>query len=1087
MNIRHSLRSSLGSGLRINLLSHLRIRGMFASLLILCFIFANVPVAAAAQIAPPVQQDDEGAVTDLQGVEDAVIQIESVGTFVDPSEGLQQNTPGYGSGFIISPDGIAVTNNHVVTGGALYRVFISGRDEPVNARVLGASECADLAVIDLQGSGYPFLSWYDGDVRAGLDVYAAGFPLGDPEFALTRGIVSKPAADGESNWASLDSVIMHDATINPGNSGGPLVTEDGQVVGVNYAGNDETNQYFAIPGVYAQEIIAELGGGNDLYSLGINGEAFDDGDGFYGIWVYSVKSGSPADIAGIRPGDIIMEIESIPVGEDGILADYCDILASHDSTDTMAVKVYRPDTDEVLDGQFNGRPLAASINPTDDSGSDTPGEQSTTTDDQTYVPLQDDAGIMYVEVPDTWSDTDQSDWEIDDEVVGTRLRAVPDLEAFVDDWSIPGIIFSYSDSVQDTYDPLDLLDTIDYADSCTYVGRTELDDDAYFSGAFDEYEECGDTDTSAFIAVLLPEDEDYLIGLEIYANSDEDLAAQDHIIDTFDVLIGSSNPSANVGSDIFDIVDVSGLEWDFVFYDGPYASLIVPEEWDEIVEEDWVSSDDEVLGKVTRIAADVEEHQSSWNEPGVMVYLMTDIIPDFSTEVALDDATFDEDCEFVERIPHEWSIYGLHYSGAYDVFTDCNGADTTFYTGAFVDDDVSHAFYLDFVTADDAGDEAFDVALNSLYYSAAVQPLANPDEFTTVVDDSGSISVLAPVEWVDVESGPFIADDEEVGVEMTVATDVEDYNDSWEVSGMYLGLWEDFGSTETSEVLDTLNWEEDCIFDARYDIDSERFTGQYDLWNDCGDVEGSTMATFALIPVDNEDDLLIVYLYMATPDDLRILDPMLNSLTLVQSEDPTIEAVEEEPVEEVTEETTESGQILVDIVTPTLNVRTGPGTNYERIATVSQGYVMGAVGQFNNCAWLLIEDVDGEQGWVSGDPAYTTINGTCADIPETDAPVAPPPSSNTGNSGSSTSGSTSTATGQGCVNWKNQVGIEVNITLTRKSDNWNTSFQIPKGGTQNHCVDAGEYTYTASAPNGGSINGDLSYTPGMNMNFDLNP
>lgn len=1061
----------------------LQARGLLAFILIVAFVLGSLPAAAYAQVVTPIQQTDDGAVTDLDNVESAVIQIEAVGSFVDPSEGLQQNAPGYGSGFIISPDGIAVTNNHVVTGGALYRVFVSGKDRPVNARVLGASECADLAVIDLQGSGYPYLTWYSGSVRAGLDVYAAGFPLGDPEFALTRGIVSKPRDNGESNWASLDSVIMHDATINPGNSGGPLVTENGQIVGVNYAGNDETNQYFAIPGDYAQEIIAELGGGNDLYSLGINGEAFDDGDGVFGIWVYSVKSGSPADIAGILPGDIIMEVEGIAVGEGGILADYCDILQSHASSDVMSVKVYRVDTDEVLEGQFNGRPLAASIAIAQTPSTTTPGEQTTTTDTQTYMPLSDAAGILYFEVPETWFDTIEQAWELGGEVVGTQVRAAPDLEEFAASWETPGVSFSFSDSLQEEYSPLDVLDAYDYSEACEYIGRTELDEDAYFAGGFDEYENCGGVGTTAFVAVLSPaETQDYMISLEVFATTEEDLAALDHIIDTFDVLIGAGSGVANVGSDIFDIVDVSGLDYDYVFYDGPYASLIIPEQWDEIEAEDWIGSDDEVIGKVTRIAGDIDEHLSSWNEPGVMIYLMTDIVPDFEPEDALDAAGFD-DCTALERTDHEWTIYGVHYHGAVDLYTDCNGAETFLYTGAFVDDDVTHAYFVDFVSADIGGDEAFDVAVNSLYYSAAVKPLANPEEFTTVVDETGSISVLAPVEWTDVESASFIVDDEEVGPEMTIATDVEEYNNSWEVGGMYLALWNDFGSADSEDILDTLNWEEDCVFDARYDIDSDRFTGQYDLWTDCGDVEGSTMATFALFPVDNEDDLLIVYLYMATPDDLRILDPVLNSLTVVQAEDPTQAQSEPEPTPAPVEETTSSGQILVDIVTPTLNVRSGPGTNYERIATVSQGFVMGAVGQWNNCAWLFIEDVEGEQGWVSGDPAYTRINGDCADIPAKAAPPAPAQSSNTG----SNTGSTSSGSGQGCVNWKNQVGIEVNITLTRKSDNWNTTFQVPKGQTQRHCVNPGQYTYTASAPNGGSINGELDYTPGMILNFDLNP
>ena len=124
-------------------------------------------------------------------------------------------------------------------------MYVGGESQPRDA-ILGVSECADLAVIDIEGDGYPYLDWYGGNVGVGLDIYAAGFPLGDPEFTLTRGIVSKARASGKTNWASVISVIEHDATINPGNSGGPLVTADGKVVTVNYAGSQDVGQFFAI-------------------------------------------------------------------------------------------------------------------------------------------------------------------------------------------------------------------------------------------------------------------------------------------------------------------------------------------------------------------------------------------------------------------------------------------------------------------------------------------------------------------------------------------------------------------------------------------------------------------------------------------------------------------------------------------------------------------------------------------------------------------------------------------------------------------------------------------------------------------------
>ena len=98
----------------------------------------------------------------LEDAQSAVIQIEAQGSFTDPAVGMVYNAAGRGSGFIIDPSGIAVTNNHVVTGAALIQVWIGGEDEPHNARILGVSECSDLAVIDIEGDGFPYLEWYEG-------------------------------------------------------------------------------------------------------------------------------------------------------------------------------------------------------------------------------------------------------------------------------------------------------------------------------------------------------------------------------------------------------------------------------------------------------------------------------------------------------------------------------------------------------------------------------------------------------------------------------------------------------------------------------------------------------------------------------------------------------------------------------------------------------------------------------------------------------------------------------------------------------------------------------------------------------------
>jgi S1-C subfamily serine protease len=320
------------------------------------------PVTEAPATKP--SENQGGTVSSVDNVKDATIQIEAQGTFVDPQFGLQLNSAGRGSGFIIDPSGIAVTNNHVVAGAALVKVWLGGESNPRNAKVLGLSECSDLAVIQIEdGGNYPALSWYTDEVKPGLEVYAAGFPLGEPEFNLTKGIISKANAAGDTDWASVKHVLGHDATINPGNSGGPLVTTDGQVVGINYSGLQSASQYFAIGSDIAIPVIEELQTGKDVDSIGVNGTAVLSEDGsLSGIWVASVKSGSPADKAGIKPGDIIYQLEGLVLATDGTMKDYCDVIRSHSATDTLAVTVIRYGTGELLEGQLNGRELEVTGN-----------------------------------------------------------------------------------------------------------------------------------------------------------------------------------------------------------------------------------------------------------------------------------------------------------------------------------------------------------------------------------------------------------------------------------------------------------------------------------------------------------------------------------------------------------------------------------------------------------------------------------------------------------------------------------------------------------------------------------------------------
>ena len=505
---------------------------------------APIPTAEPAQpteAPPPPAPTEEPAPagpvaqSSFQDAIDATIQIEAQGSFEDPEFGTQLNVAGRGSGFIIDPSGIAVTNNHVVTGAAFLQVYVQGHDRPLNAKVLGVSECSDLAVIDIEGAGYPFLEWGTTNPKIGTEVYALGYPLGDPQPTLTRGVISKERTSGETNWASINNVLEHDATINPGNSGGPLVTSDGKVVGVNYRGRSQTSQYYAISAKDAIPIVEQLRAGTDLDSIGINGEAVITDDGTPGIWVSSVKSGSPADKVGIKAGDIITRLEGLLLALDGTMADYCDILRSRNATDAMNVEVLRFATQEYLEGQLNGPKLETSFSFAQTVAiPDSPSSGDITTY-QDYVGITDDYGAIYVEVPAEWWDVDGSNWVDDDgTILGSSLYASTSIDSFNSDFSTPGMQILASDQFGDTQ-MYELLDLVDFTNSCDYGGRFDYEDPVY-TGQYDLYSDCAGQGSVIIVLAVEPAEKDYTVLLLVQAVTEADLDALDHILNTFIVI-----------------------------------------------------------------------------------------------------------------------------------------------------------------------------------------------------------------------------------------------------------------------------------------------------------------------------------------------------------------------------------------------------------------------------------------------------------------------------------------------------------------------------------------------------------------------
>ncbi len=1045
--------------------------------------------AAIQQVSPPTDAGDADdlAIDNLEDAQQAVVLIESVGTFVDPAEGLRINAAGRGTGFIIDEAGVAVTNNHVVTGGALYKVYVNGSDEPVNARVLGVDECADLAVIDIQGSGYPYLQWREDPVKVGLDVFAVGFPLGDPEYTMTRGIISKARASGETNWASVDGVLQHDATLNPGNSGGPLLDEDGRVVGINYRRND-ADQFFAIAAKDALPIIEQLRSGVDIDSIGINGEAVSDGEKLFGIWVASVQSGSPADQVGLLPGDIILNMEGVPLATDGTMSTYCDILRSHDPGDVLTIEVLRFDSGEMLKGQLNGRTLEQSI-PLD-SGEEAPGENAQTADGspaeaapayEAYQAISDEQGILSVEVPTAWSDVQEDPWQIDEQTVGVKLYASPDLEAFFSDWGVPGLIMSYSDVLAGTIDQGAYLDSIDYTENCDGVERSELSE-GFYTGPYDVWTGCGDAGSSVWILELTPETNDYLLAIEIYAASEIDLAARDRILDSF---IVTPPGQAQEEPDVADITSDEGessLLNSYVQVEDVAINALIPDSWTGARSEDWII-DDEAVGSIFTASTDLDGYDNGWTTPGFTVYTNLNPVEGYDPVGALDDLDFSEDCTYEDRQTHAHSINGIDYTGAYDIWSNCGDEDNFLVVLSAASDPLDHAVFLFAQGSGDADVEAFNVLAETFYVvTPATEPLiqANQEEsqqeeqqtqqeYASFIDEADTFSVLLPAEWTDIENDDWMIDGNAVGRTLTAAPDLVEFDASWDIPGLFMGVSDTLPEVmDADEILDAFEFSDECEYDDRYPYEGETLIGRYDIWTTCGGLEDQSLVVLAGVAKEDQNKGALVVISLPSSNDIPLFDTILNSINLTGQDGASASG-----------SAANQGQTpTATVVVNALNLRNGPGTNYRRAGTLQKGDELQVQGQVNNCAWLSVVAPDGQNGWVSGAAQYVNLNAACDAIPEAPAPA----------SGGSSAGSSSASAGQGCYLFQNQLGAELTITFTRQGDGWNTNFKVAPSAEKEQCFDPGKYTYTLDAPPPwGSTNGELEVAKGDYYLFPISP
>jgi len=263
-----------------------------------------------------------------------------------------------GSGFVVDTNGDIVTNAHVVEGETAIKVrFQTGKT--VKATLVGTDESTDIAVIkvNVDASQLHPLTWGNSSsVQVGQDVAAIGSPFG-LQGTLTAGIVSalNRTITAPNNY-SIAGAIQTDAAINHGNSGGPLLNTAGDVIGVNAqidsdsGGNDGVG--FSISSNAAKSVADTLISGGKVQHAYLGIRVSDASNGG-GAEIVSVVSGSPADKAGLKAGDVITSIDGTTIENGDALTA---AVAAHKPSDVVSVDVTRNGDTKTVKVTLGGRP-----------------------------------------------------------------------------------------------------------------------------------------------------------------------------------------------------------------------------------------------------------------------------------------------------------------------------------------------------------------------------------------------------------------------------------------------------------------------------------------------------------------------------------------------------------------------------------------------------------------------------------------------------------------------------------------------------------------------------------------------------------
>lgn len=452
---------------------------------------------------------DEAVPADFPNAPRAIVQVEAEGEFADPGGVVGESTR-TGTGFVLDRSGVVVTTSQVAAGAERLTVTVDGTAR--EAQLVGSSECMDLAVVRLEdGPRLPFLSWSDGTIQAGRDVWALGLS-GDAEEPVgsVRGRASAPPAPADTPWVSVRRAVTFDGEVPAGFSGGPLITSTGSVLGVTVGGEGATT---TIHSDEARGVLLDLMAGRKTLGLGLAAQArtADEAQPVNGLWVGAVTPGSAADAAGIEPGDVVVRLGGVALAANGTMAEYCSALRTRGTGVVLPIEVYRSSTGETLGGQVNGQALALPVR----LRWDEPVEQPESAD---LVARVSSEQVVSVNVPVAWTEVDAQYFTDDAGNLVHYVIASPSVQSFTEDWKVSGIgVYASATALanQTVESILDSAATVARESECTLRGERAPFSDAYYTGSYDWWTGCGGVKTEYVVMAAEATDGSHLIWVRL--------------------------------------------------------------------------------------------------------------------------------------------------------------------------------------------------------------------------------------------------------------------------------------------------------------------------------------------------------------------------------------------------------------------------------------------------------------------------------------------------------------------------------------------------------------------------------------------